>query len=68
MDSRTHARRIWYEQRRALHPPVAPPTLGLGEGGAAEGVVSVETSHKLIIFYYHNNYKQPLGQCQLYYN
>lgn len=51
MDSRTHARRIWDEQRRALHPPVALPTLGLGEGGAADGVVSTERS-QIHSFYY----------------
>lgn len=62
MDSRTHARRIWDEQRRSLQPPVTTPTLGLGDGGAADGVVSMERS-QIHHFYYWNNYKQPLGQC-----
>lgn len=61
MDSRAHTRRIWIEQRRALHPPVALPTLGLGEGGAADGVVSTERS-QIHNFYYSNNYQQPLVQ------
>lgn len=61
MDSRKHARRIWDELRRALHPPVGPPTLGLGEDGAADGVISTERS-EIHNFYYENNYKQPLVQ------
>lgn len=56
-----HTRRIWDEQRRALHPPVALPTLGLGEGGAADGVVSTERSQIHNIEYW-NNYKQPSVQ------
>ena len=42
MDSRTHARRIWDEQRKVELPAMATPTLGFAEGGAEEGVVSAE--------------------------
>lgn len=63
MDSRMQASRLCDEQRRALHPPVALPTLGRGEGGAADGVVSAERSQiHIYFFYYQNNYKQPLVQ------
>lgn len=51
MDSRIQARRIWDEQSMALHPPAAAPTLGLGDGGAADGVVSVEIT-QIQNFYY----------------
>lgn len=61
MDSRRHARWIWDKHRRVLHPPVALPTLGLGEGGAADGVVSIERS-QIPNFEYWNNYKQPFVQ------
>lgn len=42
MDSRTHTRRTWDEQRTAEQRPFGTPILGLAEGGAADGVVSGE--------------------------